>query len=81
MKIARLVESNSETYGFVKDGHVSTKDEITFETGVPIPQSIKDFLFDGWYDEVMNKISRLPYKEIPTVSANPKSFKNYLFSI
>ncbi|HEU04679.1 MAG TPA: FAA hydrolase family protein [Nitrosopumilus sp.] len=63
MKIARLVESNNETYGFVKDGHVSTKDEITFETGVPIPQSIKDFLFDGWYDEVMNKISRLPYKK------------------
>ncbi len=63
MKIARLVKSNNETYGFVKDGRVSTKDEITFETGVPIPQSIKDFLFDGWYDEVMKKISKLPYKE------------------
>ena len=56
MKIARLVKSNNETYGFVKDGQVSTKDEITYETGVPIPQSIKDFLFDGWYDEVMKKI-------------------------
>ncbi len=63
MKIARLVKSNNETYGFVKDGQVSTKDEITYETGVPIPQSIKDFLFDGWYDEVMKKISKLPYKE------------------
>ncbi len=63
MKIARLVKSNNETYGFVKDGQVSTKDEITYETGVPIPQSIKDFLFDGWYDEVMNKISKLPYKQ------------------
>jgi 2-keto-4-pentenoate hydratase/2-oxohepta-3-ene-1,7-dioic acid hydratase in catechol pathway len=63
MKIARLVESNNETYGFVKDGQVSTKDEITYETGVPIPQSIKDFLFDGWYDEVKDRISKLPYKE------------------
>ena len=54
MKIARLAESNIETYGFVKDGNVSTKDEIINETGVPIPQSIKDFLFDGWYDEIKN---------------------------
>lgn len=63
MKIARLIESNNETYGFVKDGYVSTKDEITYETGIPIPQSIKDFLFDGWYEEVKDKISKLPYKE------------------
>ncbi len=63
MKIARLVVSNNETYGFVKDGQVSTKDEITYETGVPIPQSIKDFLFDGWYDEVKDRIPELPYKE------------------
>lgn len=63
MKIARLFKSNNETYGFVKDGQVSTKDEITYETGVPIPQSIKDFLFDGWYEEIKDKIPRLPYKE------------------
>jgi len=43
MKIARLVESNNETYGFVKDGQGSTKDEITFETGVPIPGNILFF--------------------------------------
>lgn len=63
MKIARLSESNNETYGIVKDGQVSTKDEITYETGVPIPQSIRDFLFDGWYDEVKDRLSKLPYKE------------------
>lgn len=63
MKIARLIESNNETYGFVKDDHVSTKNEITYETGVPIPQSIKDFLFDGWYDEIKDRVSTLPYKE------------------
>ena len=62
MKIARLAESNIETYGFVKDGNVSTKDEIINETGVPIPQSIKDFLFDGWYDEIKNRLAGLPYR-------------------
>jgi len=61
MKIARLSESNTETYGFVKDGYVATKDDIIDETAVPIPQSIKDFLFDGWYDEVLGKISGLLY--------------------
>ena len=62
MKIARLAESNNETYGFVKDGNVSTKDEIINETGVPIPQNIKDFLFDGWYDEIKNRLAGLPYR-------------------
>ena len=62
MKIARLAESNIETYGFVKDGNVSTKDEIINETGVPIPQNIKDFLFDGWYDEIKNRLAGLPYR-------------------
>jgi 2-keto-4-pentenoate hydratase/2-oxohepta-3-ene-1,7-dioic acid hydratase in catechol pathway len=63
MKIARLFHENSETYGFVKGDKVATKDEITYQTGVPIPQSIKDFLFDGWYDEIKDKIDILSYKE------------------
>ena len=63
MKIARLSNGNNETYGFVKGDKVSTKDEITYLTGVPIPQNIKDFLFDGWYDEIKNKIDDLPYEE------------------
>lgn len=63
MKIARLSYDNSETYGFVKGDKISTKDEITYKTGVPIPQSIKDFLFDGWYDEIKDKIDDLPYEE------------------
>ncbi len=61
MKIARLSQGNNETYGFVNGDKVSTKDEITYLTGVPIPQNIKDFLFDGWYDEIKNKINDLPY--------------------
>jgi len=63
MKIARLLRDNKETYGFVNGDKVSTKDEITYLTGVPIPQNIKDFLFDGWYDEIKNKINDLPYEE------------------
>lgn len=63
MKIARLSHENNETYGFVNGDKVSTKDEITYLTGVPIPQNVKDFLFDGWYDEIKNKIKDLPYKE------------------
>ena len=63
MKIARLLHNNNETYGFVKGDKVSTKDEITYLTGVPIPFNVKDFLFDGWYDEIKNKIKDLPYGE------------------
>ncbi len=63
MKIARLSHNNNETYGFVNGDKVSTKDEITYLTGVPIPQNVKDFLFDGWYDEIKNKITDLPYGE------------------
>lgn len=63
MRIARLVHENNETYGFVKGDKVATKDEITYLTGVPIPHSVKDFLFDGWFDEIKNKIQDLPYEE------------------
>ncbi|MDH3834366.1 MAG: fumarylacetoacetate hydrolase family protein [Nitrosopumilus sp.] len=63
MKIARLLQGNNETYGFIKGEKVATKDEITYLTGVPIPHNVKDFLFDGWYDEIKNKIEDLPYKE------------------
>ncbi len=63
MKIARLSYDNSETYGFVQGDKVATKDEITYQTGVPIPQSIKDFLFDGWYDEIKDKIKDLAYND------------------
>lgn len=63
MKIARFTHEGSETYGFIKGDKIATKDEITYLTGVPIPQNIKDFLFDGWYDEIKNKIGDLSYNE------------------
>ena len=62
MRIARLLRkepaggrTNRETYGFVDgDGRrISTRDDITFATGVPIPRDIGQFLFGGWYDRIM----------------------------
>lgn len=48
MKIARLVRDGKETYGLIKDDRVATKDDITYQTGIPIPLNIKDFLLkDG----------------------------------
>jgi len=52
-----------ETYGFVNGDNVITKEDITHQTGVPIPQSIKDFLFDGWYDEIKPKMPNLKYTQ------------------
>ena len=63
MKIARLLGQDMETYGFVNGDNVTTKEEITLQTGIPLPQHIKDFLFDGWYDEIKPKISNLKYTQ------------------
>ena len=53
-----------ETYGFVSGDNIITKEDITHQTGIPIPQSIKDFLFDGWYDEIKPKIPNLKYAQM-----------------
>jgi hypothetical protein len=45
MKIARLLHDNNETYGFVSGDKVSTKDEITFLTGVTNSKSKQNHLF------------------------------------
>ncbi|MGB9002596.1 MAG: fumarylacetoacetate hydrolase family protein [Nitrosotalea sp.] len=63
MKIARLLKENMETYGFVNEDRVLTRESIATQTGIPIPQSIKDFLFDGWYDEIKQKDSQLNYDD------------------
>jgi 2-keto-4-pentenoate hydratase/2-oxohepta-3-ene-1,7-dioic acid hydratase in catechol pathway len=63
MKIGRFIESGRETFGFVKDERVATREEIIYETGVPLPFTIKDFLFDGWYEEIIKKDPKLSFKE------------------
>jgi len=62
MKIARLIRQNMETYAFVNGQKVLTRESMTSQTGIPIPQNIKDFLFDGWYDEI-KKNNNLKYPE------------------
>ena len=63
MKIARLIRDGKETYGLIKNDRVATKDDIIYQTGIPIPLNIKDFLFEGWYDEVKDKISDTCFKD------------------
>ena len=62
MKIARLVRDGNETYGLIRDGNVATKDSMINQTGVPLPLSIMDFLFEGWYDEIKDKISSTSFQ-------------------
>lgn len=61
MKIARLLKENMETYGFVDGDNVLTRESMTAQTGIPVPQGIKEFLFDGWYDEMKKKAPQLKY--------------------
>ena len=63
MKIARLMRDGNETYVFIRDGKVATKDNIVNQTGVPLPFGIMDFLFEGWYDEIKDKISSVSFED------------------
>ena len=62
MKIARVVKSDKETFGLVKDGKIAIKDDITHSTGIPIPMNVRDFLFDGWFEEILPKIDEIEFK-------------------
>ena len=65
MKIARIRDSKvKETYGIISDDgkHVATKAEIQQQTGIPVPSSIKEFMFKGWLDEVRQQKGRLKYE-------------------
>lgn len=61
MKIGRFLINSKETYGFVRDNKIATKEEIITKTGIPIPIGIREFLFDGWYDEVISQKPELDY--------------------
>lgn len=53
--------AGAETYGIVRGGRVATRDEITYETGVPLPAGTREFLFGGWYGEVRGRLDSMPY--------------------
>ncbi len=61
MKIARIRKGEKETYGLVQDEKISTKDDITYSTGIPIPINVRDFLFDGWLEEIKSKYSEISF--------------------
>ena len=63
MKIARLVKDGHETYGLIRDEKVATKDNMVNQTGVPLPFSIMDFLFEGWYDEIKDRIISTSFQD------------------
>jgi len=63
MKIARLMQDGNETYGLIKDGNVATKENMTYQTGVPLPLGSMDFLFEGWYDDIKDKISSSSFQD------------------
>ena len=55
MKIARIQNSKGrDTYGIVSDegNKIITRSELQDATGIPLPSSIKDFMFNGWLNEV-----------------------------
>jgi 2-keto-4-pentenoate hydratase/2-oxohepta-3-ene-1,7-dioic acid hydratase in catechol pathway len=55
MKIGRIkIEEIGETYGIISaDGRkIITKQYFQEQTGVPIPQTVKEFIVKGWFSEV-----------------------------
>lgn len=65
MKIARIKDHIvGETYAIVSDDTTKliTKAEIQEQTGIPIPSSVKEFMFNGWIGEVEAHQNNLKYK-------------------
>jgi 2-keto-4-pentenoate hydratase/2-oxohepta-3-ene-1,7-dioic acid hydratase in catechol pathway len=64
MKIARIRNASMvETYALVSDDgrKLITRSEIQDQTGIPIPSSIKEFMFKGWLEEVREHQRKLEY--------------------
>lgn len=64
MKIARIKDKlYGDTYAIVSPDCTSliTRSEIQYRTGIPLPFSIKEFLFNGWVEEINQYINSLNY--------------------
>jgi 2-keto-4-pentenoate hydratase/2-oxohepta-3-ene-1,7-dioic acid hydratase in catechol pathway len=64
MKIGRIkIEEEGETYGIISpDGKsIITKLDFQEQTGVPIPQTIKEFIVRGWIDEVKKYLNDIDF--------------------
>ncbi len=65
MKIARLRDKNSgDSYGIISsDGKkILTRAEIQEQTGIPVPPSVKEFMFNGWINELIENKDELEYR-------------------
>jgi 2-keto-4-pentenoate hydratase/2-oxohepta-3-ene-1,7-dioic acid hydratase in catechol pathway len=64
MKIARIKDVLAgETYAILSDdaGKLITRSEIQEQTGIPLPPTVKDFMFNDWTNEVMAYQKDLEY--------------------
>jgi 2-keto-4-pentenoate hydratase/2-oxohepta-3-ene-1,7-dioic acid hydratase in catechol pathway len=64
MKIARIKEPFvGDSYAIVSKDckKLITRSEIQEQTGIPIPPSIKDFMFNGWLNEIKEHQNKLKY--------------------
>lgn len=65
MKIARVKDSyDTETYALISSDEkkLVTRNEIQEQTGIPIPVSIKEFMFNGWLEEIRGNLDKLTYR-------------------
>jgi 2-keto-4-pentenoate hydratase/2-oxohepta-3-ene-1,7-dioic acid hydratase in catechol pathway len=64
MKIARIKDTVAgETYAIISEDSTKliTKSEIQEQTGIPLPSSIKEFMFNSWIEEVKACQKNLKY--------------------
>lgn len=66
MKIARLHDKRyGDSYGLISSDEkkIATRAEIQEQTGIPIPPSVKEFMFKGWVEEINEYKNELDYNE------------------
>jgi 2-keto-4-pentenoate hydratase/2-oxohepta-3-ene-1,7-dioic acid hydratase in catechol pathway len=64
MKIARIKDILAgETYAILSNdaGKLITRSEIQEQTGIPLPPTVKDFIFNDWTNEVMAYQEEIEY--------------------
>lgn len=65
MKIARVLKDSKETYALVSpDGAMAaTRDELEKKSGLKLPASLEDFIFEGYAQKLKVHESKLSYRQ------------------
>lgn len=66
MKIGRIRDIKyGDTYGIISQNgeEILTKNDIQDLTSIPLPPKIKEFLFDGWIEEIKKHESKLKFSK------------------